>query len=121
MSKYTPEELKQLKKDVIDLHTPDHKKLLVKATKDGIEAWEKEMFFGPMSEDTPRTDAEHDKTLIPFYEYEGAEAGAWEWARKLEVELVAWRERCLLAEDYMAGYDKGRKAGEDHGGDNLSA
>jgi hypothetical protein len=38
--------------------------------------------------DTPRTDAEHAKTLTPAYEYEGAEQEAWEWARKLEEELI---------------------------------
>ena len=38
--------------------------------------------------DTPRTDAEHAKTLTPAYEYEGAEQEAWEWARKLEKELI---------------------------------
>lgn len=41
-----------------------------------------------MSTDTPRTDAEHAKTLDPAYEYEGAEHEAWEWARKLERELA---------------------------------
>ena len=40
-----------------------------------------------MSDETPRTDAEHAKTLTPAYEYEGAETEAWEWARKLEKEL----------------------------------
>ncbi len=39
-----------------------------------------------MSE-TPRTDAELEKTYIPKYEYEGAETIAWEWARALEKEL----------------------------------
>jgi len=38
--------------------------------------------------DTPRTDAEHAKTLTPAYEYVGAECEAWEWARKLERELA---------------------------------
>jgi len=37
---------------------------------------------------TPRTDAEHAKTLTPAYEYVGAETEAWEWARKLEKELI---------------------------------
>ena len=37
---------------------------------------------------TPRTDAEHAKTLTPAYEYEGAESEAWEWARTLEKELA---------------------------------
>ncbi len=37
---------------------------------------------------TPRTDAEHAKTLTPAYEHEGAEGEAWEWARKLEKELI---------------------------------
>ena len=37
--------------------------------------------------DTPRTDAEHAKTLTPAYEYKGAEEEAWAWARKLEEEL----------------------------------
>ena len=37
---------------------------------------------------TPRTDAEHDKTLTPAYEYVGAETEAWEFARKLEEELA---------------------------------
>ena len=37
---------------------------------------------------TPRTDAEQDKTLIPFHEYEGAEQEAWDFARKLEEELI---------------------------------
>jgi len=37
---------------------------------------------------TPRTDAEHAKTLTPAYEYEGAEIEAWEFARKLEKELI---------------------------------
>jgi len=41
-----------------------------------------------MSTYTPRTDAEHAKTLTPAYEYEGAEWEAWEWARKLEKELA---------------------------------
>ena len=41
-----------------------------------------------MSEITPRTDAEHAKTLTPAYEYVGAETEAWEWARKLEKELI---------------------------------
>ena len=43
--------------------------------------------LGTMS-DTPRTDAEHAKTLTPAYEYVGAECEAWEWARKLERELA---------------------------------
>ena len=38
--------------------------------------------------DTPRTDAEHAKTLTPAYEYQSAETEAWEWARKLEKELA---------------------------------
>ena len=38
---------------------------------------------------TPRTDAEHAKTLTPAYEYEGAEQEAWAWARKLEKELAS--------------------------------
>lgn len=37
---------------------------------------------------TPRTDAEHAKTLTPAYEYEGAEWEAWEWAKTLEKELI---------------------------------
>ena len=37
---------------------------------------------------TPRTDAEHAKTLTPAYEYVGAESEAWEWARTLEQELA---------------------------------
>ena len=37
---------------------------------------------------TPRTDAEHAKTLTPAYEYVGAESEAWEWARTLEKELA---------------------------------
>jgi len=37
---------------------------------------------------TPRTDAERAKTLTQAYEYEGAEWEAWEWARKLEKELI---------------------------------
>ncbi len=37
---------------------------------------------------TPRTDAEHAKTLTPAYEYVGAEGEAWEWARTLEKELI---------------------------------
>ena len=45
---------------------------------------------------TPRTDAEHAKTLTPAYEYEGAEHEAWEWARKLELEL---RDALILAEN----------------------
>ena len=44
--------------------------------------------------DTPRTDAEHAKTLTPAYEYVGAEWEAWEWARKLEREL----SRCAILE-----------------------
>lgn len=38
--------------------------------------------------DTPRTDAAHEATLTPEYEYEGAEHVAWEFARKLERELA---------------------------------
>ena len=45
-----------------------------------------------MSTETPRTDAEHAKTLTPAYEYEGAETEAWEWARKLEKELAEARQ-----------------------------
>ena len=41
-----------------------------------------------MNTETPRTDAEHAKTLTPAYEYEGAEQEAWAWARKLEKELA---------------------------------
>ena len=41
-----------------------------------------------MSTETPRTDAEHAKTLTPAYEYEGAEHEAWEFARKLEIQLA---------------------------------
>lgn len=37
---------------------------------------------------TPRTDAEHAKTLTDAYEHEGAEWEAWEFARKLEKELA---------------------------------
>ncbi len=37
---------------------------------------------------TPRTDAAHDKTLTPAYEYAGAESEAWEFARTLEGELA---------------------------------
>ena len=37
--------------------------------------------------DTPRTDAAHEATLTPEYEYEGAEHVAWEFARELEREL----------------------------------
>jgi len=55
--------LEELAKDVIELNTPDV----------------------PL---TPRTDAEHAKTLTPAYEYEGAEQEAWAWARKLEKELI---------------------------------
>jgi hypothetical protein len=40
-----------------------------------------------MSTETPRTDAEHAKTLAPDYEWEGAEWEAWEWAKTLEKEL----------------------------------
>jgi len=45
--------------------------------------------------DTPRTDAEHDKTLTPEYEYVGAEREAWEWARTLERELEALKKTIL--------------------------
>jgi len=45
--------------------------------------------------DTPRTDAEHAKTLTPAYEYVGAECEAWEWARKLERELADLRKENL--------------------------
>ena len=38
--------------------------------------------------DTPRTDAAHEATLTPEYEYEGAEHVAWEFARKLEREVA---------------------------------
>jgi hypothetical protein len=54
-----------------------------------------------MSEETPRTDAEHAKTLTPAYEYEGAEHEAWEWARKLERELRATRRRVGIALDLI--------------------
>lgn len=37
---------------------------------------------------TPRTDAEHAKTLTPAYEHEGAEWEAWDWAKKLEIQLA---------------------------------
>ena len=50
--------------------------------------------FRTMS-DTPRTDAEHDKTLTPEYEYVGAEREAWEWARTLERELEALKKTIL--------------------------
>ncbi|RLC69130.1 MAG: hypothetical protein DRH97_00830 [Chloroflexi bacterium] len=63
MNRRTPEELEQLAKDVITLNTPDEES------------------------PTPRTDAEHAKTLTPAYEYESAETEAWEFARKLEKEL----------------------------------
>ena len=38
--------------------TAKYEKSLTKATKDGLEALEKEIFFGPTATDTPRTDAE---------------------------------------------------------------
>ncbi len=41
---------------------------------------------------TPRTDAEHDKTLTQAYEYAGAESEAWEFARTLERELAVTLE-----------------------------
>ena len=44
---------------------------------------------------TPRTDAAHDATLTPEFEYEGAEHIAWEFARKLERELRELQERPL--------------------------
>jgi hypothetical protein len=50
---------------------------------------------------TPRTDAEHAKTLTPAYEYEGAETEAWEFARKLEKELIALHELMALAAKHL--------------------
>jgi len=52
--------------------------------------------------DTPRTAARRAKTLTPAYEYEGAEGEAWEWARELELEVAKWKNRCLLAEEYIS-------------------
>ena len=52
------------------------------------------LHLGTMS-DTPRTDAEHAKTLTPAYEYVGAEWEAWEWARKLERELADLKKENL--------------------------
>jgi len=48
--------------------------------------------------DTPRTDAEHAKTLNPDYEYDGAEYEAWEWARTLERELEDQQNRIYALE-----------------------
>jgi hypothetical protein len=55
--------------------------------------------------DTPRTDAEHAKTLTPAYEYVGAEWEAWEWARKLERELAELKRSIGHAEkrEYSVG------------------
>ena len=75
----TPEELEQLAKDVIALNTPDSP--------------------------TPRTDAERAKTLIPAYEYEGAEWEAWEFARKLEKELTAFRMAAMTV-DYSKPFSE---------------
>ena len=47
--------------------------------------------------DTPRTDAAHEATLTPEYEYEGAEHVAWEFARKLERELACANNRLYEA------------------------
>ena len=45
----------------------------------------------PISE-TPQTDAAHESTLNPDYEYVGAETEAWAFAGKLERELIDLKE-----------------------------
>jgi hypothetical protein len=54
---------------------------------------------------TPRTDAEHAKTLTPDYEYDGAEYEAWEWARTLEQELEDQQNRIYALERIIDNAD----------------
>lgn len=58
--------------------------------------------------DTPRTDAAREATYIPKYEYVGAEAEAWEFAKKLEREINRLREgiaQCLEENGHLADGD----------------
>lgn len=54
---------------------------------------------------TPRTDAEHDKTLTPAYEHIGAEQEAWDLARKLEKELIELQEAVKEADECSTSYE----------------